>query len=82
MGGNNMKTSIVGKIHKALVNQGWGMNECGEFQEIINSHTAMLDACKTSLALIKDYWISEHGNPQVGEAWGKLEKAIEQAERK
>jgi hypothetical protein len=37
----------------------------------------LLAAATLALALIKDHWIEQHGNQQVGEAWGALESAIE-----
>jgi hypothetical protein len=30
-------------------------------------------ACEAGLKLIKNNWIEEHGNPEVGKAWGALE---------
>ena len=39
----------------------------------------LLDAAEKALDLIKATWIEEHGNRQVGEAWGLLETAIADA---
>lgn len=36
----------------------------------------LLNAAKLALDLIKATWAYEHGNKQVGEAWGALESAI------
>lgn len=40
----------------------------------------LLAACELALALIKDTWIEDHGNPQVGKAWGALADAIDKAQ--
>lgn len=39
----------------------------------------LLEAAEAALQLIIDHWPHEHGNPQVGNAWGLLHSAIEQA---
>ena len=39
----------------------------------------LLDAALMALRLIKDTWIEEHGNRQVGMTWGALEQAIAKA---
>ena len=44
-----------------------------------NANCELLAAAKLALALIKDTWIEEHGQRQVGEAWGALESAISNA---
>lgn len=36
---------------------------------------AAVDAMSLALKLIKDTWIEEHGNRQVGMAWGALEQS-------
>jgi hypothetical protein len=41
-----------------------------------NTHHDLVAACTLALALIKDTWIAEHGNEQVGMAWGALESAL------
>lgn len=42
-----------------------------------NRKPTKLEAAATlALDLIKAHWPLEHGNPQVGEAWGALEKAL------
>jgi hypothetical protein len=37
-------------------------------------------AAALALQLIQDTWIEEHGNEQVGQAWGALERALAQAD--
>ena len=37
-------------------------------------------ASALALKLIQDTWIEEHGNEQVGLAWGALERALAQAD--
>lgn len=59
---------------------------CGAYIESeclkrINTYDELVDACKTALQLIKDNWIEEHGNKQVGEAWGKLANILDKIER-
>ncbi len=44
--------------------------------------TQLLEAARIALALIKNTWPYEHGQPPVGEAWGALERAIAAAEAK
>lgn len=41
-----------------------------------NAHHDLVAACTLALALIKDTWVAEHGNEQVGMAWGALESAL------
>jgi hypothetical protein len=41
-----------------------------------NANSELLAAAKLAFNLIKNTWVVEHGNPQVGEAWGALELAI------
>lgn len=36
----------------------------------------VLTALKLALQLIEDTWIKDHGNEQVGNAWGALVSAI------
>lgn len=33
-------------------------------------------AAGLALLLIQDTWIEDHGNPQVGQAWGALERSL------
>ena len=40
----------------------------------------LLTAAKMALALIKDTWVFEHGQKNVGQAWGSLEYSIHNAE--
>ena len=44
--------------------------------EINAANSELLAAAKLALALIKNTWIEEHGNRQVGETLGALELAI------
>lgn len=37
----------------------------------------MMDACRASLELIANHWPYDHGNWEVGNAWGGLETALE-----
>lgn len=46
---------------------------------LIAAAPELLEAAQRALFLIKDTWIVEHGNEQVGEAWGALERAIAKA---
>ncbi|MDF1551898.1 MAG: hypothetical protein P1P84_02495 [Deferrisomatales bacterium] len=46
---------------------------------LIAAAPELLEAAERALALIRDTWIMEHGNPQVGKAWGALEAAIDKA---
>ncbi len=39
----------------------------------------LLAACEASIVLIKNTWPMEHGNPEVGKAWGLVEAAIYKA---
>ena len=39
----------------------------------------LLKAAHLALALIKDTWIEEHGNPQVGDVWKALADSIDKA---
>ena len=62
-----------------------GRNICNTVEgeanaRLIAAAPELYDACKLALALIKDHWPYEHGNPQVGDAWGALETAIAEAE--
>ncbi len=40
----------------------------------------LLSACQRALALIKDHWPYDHGQEDVGLAWGELEQAIAKCE--
>lgn len=47
--------------------------------KLIAASPDLLEAARLALQLIKDTWIEEHGNQQVGMAWGALEQAINKA---
>lgn len=49
---------------------------------LISCGPELLSAARYALRLIKDTWTEDHGVPQVGTAWGMLEKAIAKAEGK
>ena len=46
---------------------------------ILAAAPALLAACGKALALIRDHWPIEHGQRDVGEAWGALVAAINAA---
>jgi hypothetical protein len=48
-------------------------------QHIQDTCNELLAACEKALAFIKSKYPREHGQPDVGEAWGALERAIEKA---
>lgn len=53
--------------------------ECEANARLIAAAPDLLAAATVALALIKDHWIEEHGQRQVGDAWGALESAIAKA---
>jgi len=53
-------------------------NLASKYQKEERAATELLyKACEKALALIKNTWIEEHGNPEVGMAWGALHDALE-----
>ena len=42
----------------------------------VNAHDELVDACKSALSMIKNHIPGEHGNPEIGKAWGKLEYVL------
>lgn len=54
-----------------------------EMQELLHKSFGPEDkalavvACRKALSLIKDTWIEDHGNQQVGEAWGALDRFLD-----
>lgn len=46
---------------------------------LIEASPNLLRAARKALKLIQDTWIEEHGQRQVGEAWGALADAIDKA---
>ena len=47
---------------------------------LVSAASDLWIAAALALQLIQDTWIEEHGNEQVGLAWGALERALAQAD--
>jgi hypothetical protein len=54
-------------------------NEVMANARLIASAPELLDACRVALSVFKAQFPYEHGNPEVGCAWGALEHAIAKA---
>jgi hypothetical protein len=59
---------------------GKGWEEAWANARLTASAPELLDACKAALAIFKKQFPLEHGNPELGSAWGMLEGAIFKAE--
>ena len=48
----------------------------GPNARLMTAAPELAEAAHLALQLIKDTWIAEHGNEQVGRAWGALHAAL------